>query len=225
MTNGEDLRVLIADDHPDFRAGLEALLRTSANLRVVGIAACGGEAVELAADLQPDVVLMDLDMPEGDGVESTARIVRTSPHIRVLMLSMSDDGHSVFAAIRAGAHGYMLKGAGREELLRAVRSVASGQALFGPAIAQRIVAHFRAGEGRSTDVFPGLTSRERDVLTLIAQGRSNPEIARQLFLSPKTIRNHISNIFAKLRVTDRSQAIVLAREHGLGQGEPSSRWQ
>ncbi|MGH3949364.1 MAG: response regulator [Pseudonocardiaceae bacterium] len=219
----EPVRILIADDHPEFRAGLEALLRTAPHVITVGVAATGAEAVALARDLQPDLVLMDLQMPDVNGIEATRRIVTTSPHIRVLVLTMFDDDDSVFAAVRAGARGYLLKGAGREELLRAVRAVTSGEAIFGPRIAQHIVNYFSANEPRSAEPFPELSDREREVLTLIAKGRSNSEINRQLCLSPSTVRNYITNIFSKLQVADRAQAIVAAREAGIG-SRPGPRW-
>lgn len=219
----EPVRILIADDHPEFRAGLEALLRTAPHTITVGAAATGTEAVALARDLQPDLVLMDLQMPDVNGIEATRRIVNTSPHIRVLVLTMFDDDDSVFAAVRAGARGYLLKGAGREELLRAVQAVTSGEAIFGPRVAQHIVNYFSAHEPRSAEPFPELSNREREVLTLIAKGQSNNEINRQLCLSPNTVRNYISTIFSKLQVADRAQAIVAAREAGIG-SRPTPRW-
>jgi DNA-binding NarL/FixJ family response regulator len=214
----EPIRVLIADDHTLFRDGLRALLRSLPEAEVVGEAATGDEAADRALELQPDVVLMDLQMPGTNGIEATRRILHTSPHVGVLVLTMFEDDDSVFAAMRAGARGYILKGADQEEMVRAIRAVASGEALFGPAIAQRLMTFF-ASPGPLSPVhpFPGLTDREREVLELIAQGRSNPEIANRLVLSPKTVRNHISNVFSKLQVVDRAQAIVRAREAGLGQ--------
>lgn len=218
----ESIRLLIADDHPVFRDGLRALLGTLPDCELIGEAANGDEAVALATSLQPDVVLMDLRMPGLDGIEATRRIVHTSPHIAVLVLTMFEDDESVFSAMRAGARGYLLKGADQSDILRAVRAVASGEAIFGASIARRLMDYFSAPRpGLPAQTFPELTEREREVLELIARGRANQEIANQLFLSPKTVRNHVSNIFSKLQVADRAQAIVRAREAGMG-GERSS---
>jgi DNA-binding NarL/FixJ family response regulator len=212
----EKIRVLIADDHAPFREGLDALLLAAPDCEVVGEAATGEEAIALAATLQPDVILMDINMPGVNGIEATRRILYTSPHISVLVLTMFDDDDSVFAALRAGARGYLLKGALKAEILRAIRGVSSGEAIFGPAIAKRLMSFF-AGLQPSVpaQVFPELTEREREVLALIAQHRTNPEIAQRLSLSQKTVRNHVSNIFSKLQVVDRAQAIIRAREAGL----------
>jgi DNA-binding NarL/FixJ family response regulator len=212
----EPIRILLVDDHSSFLAGLEALLATVGGLTAVGRAESGEQAVAAAAELQPDVVLMDLNMPGIDGVEATRRIVATSPHIAVLVLSMYDDDDQVFGALKAGARGYLLKGADRGELVRAIRGVASGEAIFGPAIARRLVAFFGARPAVEATIFPELTEREREILDLIARGLNNPDISQRLVLSPKTIRNHVSNIFSKLQVADRAQAIVRAREAGLG---------
>ena len=213
----ESHRVLVADDHEDFRRGLEALLAATPAVEVVGSAADGAMAVALALDLQPDVILMDLHMPRVNGIDATAQIVRSSPHIGVLVLTMMEDEESVFAAVRAGARGYLLKGARREEIIRAVQAVGAGEVIFGPAIADRVVTYFASARPRAAaDAFPDLTERERVVLGLIAAGKENGEIARQLDLSVKTVRNHASNIFAKLQVAHRAQAIVKAREAGLG---------
>lgn len=215
------LRLLVADDHAAFRAGLRALLATVDDIRLVGEAATGDDAVALAIRLQPDVVLMDLNMPGRDGVSATRAIVEAAPHIAVLVLTMYDEQDSVFDAVRAGARGYLLKGAGRDELVRAVRAVASGEAIFGPAVARRLVAWFaRPVPEAAPDAFPELTEREREVLDLIARGLSNADIANRLVLSPKTVRNHVTSVFAKLQVRDRAEAIVRAREAGLG-GERS----
>jgi DNA-binding NarL/FixJ family response regulator len=214
----ELIRVLIADDHPHFRDGLRALLLSAPDLEVVGEAGNGEEAISLAAELQPDVILMDLNMPGVGGIEATRRILRTSPHIAILVISMFEDDDSVFAALQAGARGYLLKGALKAEILRSIRAVSSGEAIFGPSIAKRLIQYF-AGPHPSAppDAFPELTEREREILTLIARHETNPEIAKRLYLSPKTVRNHVSNIFTKLQVADRAQAIIRAREAGLGQ--------
>jgi DNA-binding NarL/FixJ family response regulator len=210
-------RVLIVDDHASFRAGLRALLGTAPDLQVAGEASSGGDAIELCRRLQPDVVVMDLAMPGVDGIEATRRIVDTAPHIAVLVLTMSDDDDSLFAAVRAGARGFVVKGAQRAEILRAIRAVASGEAIFGPGVARRLMAFFaRPRPAAEVAAFPELTARELEILELIAQGRSNPQITAELVLSPKTVRNHVSNIFAKLQVRDRAEAIVRARQAGMG---------
>ncbi len=223
MTSADATRVLIADDHAAFRDGLRALLETAGSVAVVGEAASGVETVAAVRALQPDVVLMDVNMPGLDGVEATRRIVDGSPNVAVLVLTMHDDDETVFAAIRAGARGYVLKGAGRAELIRAVNAVASGEAIFGPAVARRLMAYVERPTPRPDPaVFPELTDREREILELVAQGRSNPDITAALVLSPKTVRNHVSNIFSKLQVRDRAEAIVRAREAGMGgEGRPA----
>lgn len=209
-------RVLVVDDHEEFRHSLELLLGAMDDIEVVGRAGDGRRAVALALDLQPDVVLMDLHMPELNGVEATARIVQSSPHIAVLVLSMMEDDDSVFAAVRAGARGYLLKGARRSEIRRAIEAVGAGEVIFGPGIAERVMTYFRGARARPTAAaFPELTDRERTVLGMIAEGKDNSEIARTLGLSVKTVRNHASNIFAKLHVAHRAQAIVMAREAGI----------
>ena len=214
----EQTRVLIADDHALFRDGLRALLGSVPEVEVVGEAATGEEAVARVLDLQPDVALMDIQMPNLNGIEATRRIVSASPHVGVIVVTMFEDDDSVFAAMRAGARGYVLKGAGQTEILKVIRAVANGEALFGPEIARRLMSFFSApNPAAPVEAFPELTAREREVLDLIAQGHSNAKIARRLFLSPKTVRNHISNIFTKLQVADRAQAIVRARQAGLGQ--------
>lgn len=213
----EPVRVLVVDDHEEFRRGVEALLSAAPAIEVVGHAADGRSAVAMALDLQPDVVLMDLQMPGLNGIEATEQIVRSSPHISVLVLTMMEDEDSVFAAVRAGARGYLLKGARRSEVVRSIEAVGAGEVIFGPGIADRVMGYFRSARSRpAADVFPELTDRERVVLGLIAEGKENMEIARQLSLSVKTVRNHASNIFAKLQVAHRAQAIVRARDAGLG---------
>ena len=215
MSEKEVIRVLIADDHPVFRFGLRALLQGEAGMEIVGEATTGREAVEMALERKPDVVLMDLNMPELNGVEATRRIRAQAPQVAVLVITMFDDD-TVFAAMRAGARGYLLKGAEAEETLRAVRAVAHGEAIFSPAIADRIMDYFAHAPRLSSQVvFPELTEREREVLTLIAQGLTNRAIAERLVLSEKTVRNHVSNIFSKLQVADRAEAIIRARDAGL----------
>jgi DNA-binding NarL/FixJ family response regulator len=215
------IRILIADDHTLFREGVRALLTATADTEVIGEAADGAEAVALALERQPDIILMDLQMPHVNGVEATRRIMHANPNIGTIVLTMFEDDDSVFSAMRAGARGYILKGADKEEMLRAIRAVARGEALFGASIASRLMAFFGALDARSSSggapaPFPELTEREREVLTLIAQGCNNMVIAERLHLSPKTVSNHISSIFNKLQVVDRAQAIVRARKAGLG---------
>jgi len=208
----DPIRVLIADDHPLFRDGLTAMLQAGEDTELTGAATDGVQAVELALHSQPDVVVMDLHMPGMDGIEATRRIVADSPHIAVLVLTMFDDDESVFSALRAGARGYLLKGADQEQILRAVYAAANGEIIFGTELAARVLAYFTAAPA----IFPQLTDREREVLELVAQGRSNADIAGRLQLSQKTVRNHVSNILTKLQVADRAQAIVRARDAGLG---------
>jgi len=215
--NVESIRVLIADDHPHFRDGLRALLLSAPGVEVLDEAGDGEEAISLANRLQPDVILMDLNMPGTGGIEATRRILRTSPHISILVISMFDDDDSVFAALQAGARGYLLKGALKAEILRSIRAVASGEAIFGPAIAKRLMQYFAAPRPASAEAFPELTEREHEILILLAAHQTNPEIASRLHLSQKTVRNHVSNIFTKLQVADRAQAIIRARDAGLGQ--------
>jgi DNA-binding NarL/FixJ family response regulator len=211
------LRVLIADDHPVFRGGLRALLSTDGGFEVVAEAAGGTEAVALAAAARPDVVVMDLHMPDLDGVDATAQIMRENPDAAVLVLTMFDDDDSVFAAMRAGARGYVLKGTNQAHILHAIHAVGAGGAAFGPAIAERMLEHFNRASPRAPgNAFPLLTEREVEVLDLIAQGQSNQRIALRLTISEKTVRNHVSNIFTKLAVTDRTEAALRAREAGLG---------
>jgi DNA-binding NarL/FixJ family response regulator len=219
----EPLRVVIADDHPVFLGGLRALLATDPDVEVVAEASDGAEAVALTARQQPDVVLMDLHMPVRDGVEATREIVRASPDVAVLVLTMFDDDDSVFAAMRAGARGYLLKGTNQADILRAVHAVGTGGAVFGPDVAQRVLDFFAHAQTRRQSAFPQLTDREREVLDLLAQGLPNGRIAGRLSISEKTVRNHVSNIFTKLAVADRAQAVVRAREGGLGTSRgPSS---
>lgn len=211
------LRVIIVDDHPPFRAGLRALLVTDERLVVVAEASTGAAAIAAVASSAPDVVLMDVHMPGVDGVEATRRIIDAAPHVAIVVLTMHDDDGTVFAALRAGARGYLLKGASRAELLRAIHAAAAGEALFGAAIARRMMAYFGRPAPAAAPPFPELTGREHEILELVAAGRSNTDIADRLGVAPKTIRNHVSTIFAKLQVRDRAEAIVRAREAGLGQ--------
>ncbi|MBI1280099.1 MAG: response regulator [Anaerolineaceae bacterium] len=214
--------ILIADDHLPFRAGLRALLESTQDVTIVGEVGTGTEAVIHAAKLQPDVIMMDIQMADLNGIEATRRILRTSPHIAILVLTMFEDDDFVFSALRAGARGYLLKGTMKADLLRAIRSVANGDAIFGAGIARRLINYF--GEIHQPTVqlqfaFPELTEREREILNLIAGHQSNAEIARDLNVSLKTVRNHVSNIFSKLQVVDRAQAILKAREAGLGNSD------
>jgi DNA-binding NarL/FixJ family response regulator len=212
------IRVVVADDHPAFRSGLQFMLSQLEGIEFVGEADNGRQAIDVTVDLQPDVVLMDLAMPEVNGIEATRQIISQAPHVGVLVITMSEDDESVFAAMRAGARGYLLKGSDHDDIERAIRAVARGEAIFGPDVARRIVGYFDAPRSKpAADVaFPELSDREREVLALVADGCTNPEIARQLYLSPKTVRNHVSNIFTKLQVADRAHAIARARDAGLG---------
>jgi DNA-binding NarL/FixJ family response regulator len=211
------IRILIADDHAIVREGLRAVLGSEPDMEVVGDAITGKEVVEQAAELRPDLILMDIQMPDLNGIEATRRILGVNPGIGVVVLTMFADDDSVFSAMRAGARGYVLKGAPPSEILRVLRAVAEGEAHFGPEIALRLTNFFSAPPPPPTgEAFSELTSREREILDLIAQGHTNAKIARQLFVSPKTVRNHISHIFTKLQIADRTQAILRAREAGLG---------
>jgi DNA-binding NarL/FixJ family response regulator len=209
-------RLLIAEDHPAYRRGLQLMLDGNDDIAIVGVAETGLRVLELAQELAPDVVLMDLRMPGLDGLEATRRLTRAGSPAAVVVLTMFEDDDSVFAAMRAGAHGYLLKDADQDEIERAIRAAAAGEAIFGPEIAQRVIAHFAAGAGSTAAAFPSLTDREREVLDMVAAGKGNATIAHDLMISLKTVRNHVSNIFAKLQVSERSQAIVKAREAGLG---------
>ena len=215
----DSVRVLIAEDHPLFREGMRGRLERVADITVVGEAASGEEAVELARNLEPDVILMDIKMPGLNGIEATREILRSSPRgVGVLVLTMFEDDDSVFAAMRAGARGYLLKDSGGEGVVHAIRAVASGEAVFGAGVAERIMGFFSAPRSSALPqrAFPELTEREEEVLLLVAKGKSNQQIARELFVSLKTVRNHVSNILLKLQVADRAQAVIRARDAGMG---------
>jgi DNA-binding NarL/FixJ family response regulator len=214
------IRILIADDHGVVREGLRAVLGSESDMEVVGEAATGKEVIERAAELRPDVILMDIQMPELNGIEATRRILEANPDVGVVVLTMFEDDDSVFSVMRAGARGYVLKGAPPSEILKVVRAVAAGEAHFGPEIARRLMSFFSEPSPASTqDIFPELSAREVEILDLIAQGHTNAKIAARLYLSPKTVGNHISHIFTKLQVADRAHAIIRAREAGLGREE------
>src|SRR5262245_13132461 len=219
----DPIRVLIADDHPVYRDGLRALVESAPDLVLAGEAATGLEAVSLASTTAPTVVLMDLRMPGLSGLEATSQILATDPGVGILIITMSEDDESLFAAMRAGARGYIPKDADGDELLRAIRAAAVGEVIFGASIAHRMMAFFAARRTTPASPFPELTEREHQVLELLADGRSNAEIAGRLGITSKTVRNHVANIFSKLRVDDRSQAIVRAREAGLGEGPDPGR--
>ena len=211
-----EIRVVLADDHPVVRAGLAALLGSLQGIEVVGVASDGREAVREVVLQRPNVAVLDLQMPGQDGFAATREIARVAPEVAVLVLTMFDDDDSVFAAMRAGARGYVVKGAEQEEIGRAIRAVASGEAIFGPGIAQRVLRFFAAPPPAAADPFPELTAREREILDLLAAAMPNSSIATRLGLSPKTVANHLSSIFTKLQVADRAQAILRARDAGLG---------
>jgi DNA-binding NarL/FixJ family response regulator len=216
------IRVLIADDHPLFRGGLRSLLESVDDLEVCSEAMDGEEAVELARSSSPDVVVMDLNMPGLGGIEATRRIVEATDDVHVLVMTMHEDDEAVFAALRAGAHGYVLKGALQDETLRAIRAVANGEAILGPAIAARLQGYLTSPPTADpADAFPQLTERELEVLELLAERRSNAEIAAKLFLSQKTVRNYVSGILAKLQVADRAEARLVARAAGIGEPRES----
>jgi len=210
------IRILIVDDHPLFRKGLRAMLESQDRMEVIGEAANGAEAVELAQATKPDVVLMDLQMPGGGGIESTRQIRDAMPSIRVLVLTLFEDNESVYMSLRAGASGYILKDAEEEEVFRAILAVANGEAIFSPVVASRVLAFFSNKHiSAAKEIFPILTEREREILVLLARGKSNSVIAKELYLSVKTVSNYVSNIFNKLQVADRAEAMLRAKEAGL----------
>ncbi len=209
-------RVVIADDHPVFRRGMKALLDGEDGISVVGEAADGVEAVAVVLEAEPDVVVLDLHMPRMGGVDAAKRMIEAMPEVGVLVLTMHEDDELVFAAMRAGARGYLVKTTDDEEIVRAVQAIGAGEAIFSATIAQRMMGYFTAISSSKAVVFPQLTDRERDVLELMASGKDNASIAHRLSLSQKTVRNRVSAIFTKLQVADRAQAIVAAREAGLG---------
>ena len=213
----ERIRMLIADDHTFYREGVRSMLMRVPDMEIIGEATTGDETISLATRLQPDVILMDIKMPRLNGIEATRAILQAYPQIRILMVTMFEDDGFVFAAMRSGARGYVLKDANQEELVRAVRAVHRGEAIFSPAIAQRMIHYFAVLPATVSQLaFPTLTDRERDILQLMAQGESNTAIATRLSLSLKTIQNHVSSIFSKLQVADRAKAIIQARDAGLG---------
>jgi DNA-binding NarL/FixJ family response regulator len=215
------IKVLIADDHVFYREGVRALLSNSPEITVIGEASNGDEVIAKAAELSPAVILMDLKMPGMNGIEATRKITATQSNVGVLVITMFDDDDSVFAAMRAGARGYLLKDADKDELVRAIVAVDRGEAIFSPTIAKRMIQYFtpsptRQSISKKPDEFSELTEREHEILDLIAQGHNNTVIANKLSLSIKTVQNYVSSILTKLQVADRSQAIVRAREAGLG---------
>ncbi|WP_067472206.1 response regulator [Actinomadura hibisca] len=218
-TEVRPLRVVLADDHPVYRDGLRLMLESTGRVEVAGTAADGLDAVLLAERLRPDVVVMDLRMPRMGGVDAIRRVLAARPATGVLVLTMHDDDDSVFAAMLAGARGYLVKGADQEEILRAITAVAGGEVIFGPALAGRVTGYFtRLATARThdDDPFPQLTAREREVLELVAAGLGNARIAERLGLSPKTVRNNVSTVLAKLQVADRTEAALRARDAGFG---------
>jgi DNA-binding NarL/FixJ family response regulator len=222
VTDDRSIRVLIVDDHPVFRDGLRSLVERAPDLELAGEAETGIQAVELARTTNPSIVLMDLRMPEMTGIEATRRILETNPAAGILIITMSEDDESLFAAMRAGARGYIPKDADSEELLHAIRAAALGEVIFGASIASRLMSFFAAGRSAAAaDPFPDLTEREHQILELIAAGRANADIAKVLEITPKTVRNHVANVFNKLQVASRGEAIVRAREAGLGGGGTS----
>ncbi len=217
MTLPDKIRVLIAEDHPLYRKGLRDLIQADSEFALVGEVTDGEAVVAAALETEPDLILMDLQMPGRSGIVATREIMSALPSTRILVITLFEDDDSVFSALRAGARGYVLKDADEGELLRAIHAIANGDSLFSPSIANRVLAFFAASRPVAPEIFPSLTDRERDILALLARGRSNPQIAAELFLSPKTIANNLTNIFSKLQVADRSEALIRARDAGLHQ--------
>ncbi len=218
MSDSEPVRVLIADDHPVFRDGLASLLGTQPDVTVVATAADGAEAVALSAEHRPDVVVMDLQMPVLNGIDATRRLAESHPDVRVLVFTMGEEDGTVLAAMRAGARGYLVKGASQDEVARAISTVHAGGLVFGASLALRIADLLSGTATPDRSAFPQLTEREVEILDLIAAGKNNAQIASSLYLAPKTVRNNVSNILAKLQATDRAEAIIRARDAGLGGG-------
>ena len=218
--DGGEITVVVVDDHPVFRIGMSALLDELDGVRVVGQAASQDEAVEVVLEKRPRVVIMDLDLAGGSGAEATREILREAPQTGVLVVTMFGDDEALFGAVKAGARGYLVKGAGPDEVERAVRAVADGGLLLGPQVAHRAVDYLTGAKSARGGAFSELTDRERDVLELLARGHDNPTIARMLVLTPKTVRNYVSAIFTKLEVNDRAALIVRAREAGVGLNRP-----
>lgn len=214
------VRILIVDDHTLFRDGVRAILKAVPDFEIVGEAATGEEAIGKVTTLTPDIILMDIQMPDMNGVEATQKILQEHPEMGIIILTMLEDDDSLFSALRAGARGYVLKGADKAEMVKSIRAVANGEALFGPAIANRLTRFFKNPGGTTKQsAFPELTDREFEVLELIAKAHNNQEIAENLHISIKTVSNHISNIFNKLQVADRTEAIFKARDAGLGKSD------
>jgi DNA-binding NarL/FixJ family response regulator len=214
------IRVLIADDHALFREGIRAILKSLPDIKIVGEAGTGQEALALTSELIPDLILMDIQMPDLNGVEATRLILNTYPDVGIIIITMLDDDDSLFSAMRAGARGYVLKGADKAEMLKSIRAVADGEVIFGPSIADKLLNFFHNNPSQpksetSKSPFPELTDREREILTRIARGDTNDEIAERLTISLKTVRNHVSNIYNKLQVVNRAQAVIRARDEGL----------
>ena len=215
----EPIRLMVVDDHTLFREGLRALLSSIPEIDMIAEASNGDEALRLADTIEPDVILMDIQMPGMNGLQATRRILEKNPHMGIIMVTMFDDDDSVFTAMRAGARGYVLKGADQQDMIRAIRAVACGEALFGPSIANRLMDYFSQPIPAASSTFPELTPRELQILELIAQGMNNGDIAEKLTITLKTVRNHVSNILNKLQVSDRLQAALRARDAGMGKEE------
>jgi DNA-binding NarL/FixJ family response regulator len=211
----ETITILIADDHPVFREGLRSLLETTSDLHVIAEASTGREAVQRTLELRPDITLMDVTMPDGDGIAAVREIRQQIPNANILMLTMLQDDDTLFKALRAGSRGYFLKGSTQAQILHAIRGVAAGDAIFGPGVAERVIHYFSITRPPNTPSFPELTTRELEILKLMTQRISNPEIAQHLDLGSKTVRNYVSSIISKLQVADRNEAIALANSTGL----------